>query len=220
MFVETLLEGRVRDEDERQECLGIIAQETDRLSRLVDRILQFAAYAKGRAPIDLQPSDVGEVVTRAVGLFRSRAQKLGAQLVSHVDDDLPPAVIDRDAIVQVVLNLLDNAVKYAGHDGAKIRVSVRAAGARVRIEVEDDGPGVPDRERERVFEEFYRGDDRLSGPVQGTGIGLALCRRIALAHGGRIEALRSKDLGGALFRLTLPDAETAQKRARGGAGET
>lgn len=204
MFVETLLEGRVRDEAERRECLEVIAQETDRMSRLVDRILQFAAYSRGRAPVELADADPVEVVGRAVELFRTHAQKAGAHLELVAASELPAVALDRDAVVQVVLNLLDNAVKYAGQHGARIRVTVRAAGGRVLIEVEDDGPGVPERERERVFEEFYRGDESLDVSVQGTGIGLALCRRIALAHGGRIEALRSRDLGGALFRLSLP----------------
>jgi signal transduction histidine kinase len=111
-------------------------------------------------------------------------------------------------------------VKYAGDNGAKIRVGVRpggpagaAAGRGVVIEVEDDGPGVPEKERELVFEEFYRGDDTLSRRVEGTGIGLAVARRIALAHGGRIEVTRSERLGGACFAVTIPDAETGRRLA-------
>jgi signal transduction histidine kinase len=133
---------------------------------------------------------------------------------------LPESILDRDAILQVLLNLLDNAVKYAGDNGAKIRVGVRpggpggaAAGRGVVIEVEDDGPGVPEKERELVFEEFYRGDDTLSRRVEGTGIGLAVARRIVLAHGGRIDVTRSERLGGAWFAVALPDAETGRRLA-------
>jgi signal transduction histidine kinase len=132
-------------------------------------------------------------------------------------------------------------VKYCGHDGARIRVSVCAyvpaafgnslvdSGIHppadgqelgVRIDVEDDGPGVPKRERELVFEEFYRGDDSLSRRVEGTGIGLALSRRIVLAHGGRVECLRSPTLGGALFRVTLPPAAAGRRLALAGSGGT
>jgi signal transduction histidine kinase len=215
MFVETLREGRVRDEAEAKECLDVIAQETDRLQTLVERMLHFASFARGRAPIELKSADAGEVARRAVVVFRKRAEAAQAALELAVEDPLPESIIDRDALLQVLLNLLDNAVKYAGHDGAKIRVGVRPSGTAggVVIEVEDDGPGVPERERELVFEEFYRGDDTLSRRVEGTGIGLAVARRIALAHGGRIEVVKSQRLGGACFRVTLPEAVVGRRLA-------
>lgn len=210
MFVETLQEGRVRDEAERQECLGIIAQETERLSSLVDRILQFASFSRGKAPIELVPVPVVEAVRRAVKVFEKRAESVGASL--RIEASVGPETqvrADRDALVQVLLNLLDNAVKYGGENGPRIVLSVRVQGRQVRIDVEDDGPGVPERERELVFEEFYRADDLLARRTQGTGIGLALCRRIVLAHGGRIRMLASKRLGGALVRVDLPLLEEA-----------
>ena len=99
---------------------------------------------------------------------------------------------------------------------------MRAAGSRVRFDVEDDGPGVPERERELVFEEFYRGDESLSSRKQGAGIGLALCRRIVLAHGGKIAVTDGPILGGALVAVTLPDAAVGRRLAlaarAGGAG--
>ena len=103
---------------------------------------------------------------------------------------------------------------------ATVLATVRAAGARARIEVEDDGPGVPERERELVFEEFYRGDESLSARKQGAGIGLALCRRIVLAPGGRIEVTRSRSLGGALFVVTLPEADVGRRLALAAQQET
>jgi signal transduction histidine kinase len=220
MFVEMLREGRVRDEAEAKECLDVVAQETERLQSLVERVLQFATFTKGRAPIELKSADTGEVARRAVAVFRKRAEAARAKLELVVEDPLPESILDRDAILQVLLNLLDNAVKYAGDNGAVIRVGVRPAGPAgagagrgVVIEVEDDGPGVPEKERELVFEEFYRGDDTLSRRVEGTGIGLAVARRIALAHGGRIEVTRSERLGGACFAVTLPDADTGRRLA-------
>ena len=161
---------------------------------------------------------------RAVAVFRKRAEAAKATLELSVQEPLPESILDRDAVLQVLLNLLDNAVKYAGHDGAKIRVTVRAAGTaatvagRVVIEVEDDGPGVPEKERDLVFEEFYRGDDTLSRRVEGTGIGLAVSRRIVLAHGGRIDVVRSERLGGACFRVTLPEAGVGRRLALEAAG--
>ncbi len=213
MFVETLQEGRYRDDAERQQYLDIIARETNRLAVLVDRILQFAAFSRGRAPIELQSVDAGIVVRRALEIFRSRAMSADARIDVEIERHLPEVLLDRVAMIQVLLNLLDNAVKYGGDKGVRIRVSVRGVGSRVRFEVEDDGPGVPERERELVFEEFFRGDDSLSSSVQGTGIGLALCRRVALAHGGRIEVTEARTLGGACFELTLPDAAVGRRLA-------
>ncbi len=214
MFVETLREGRVKDEAEVKECLDVVAQETDRLQSLVERVLQFASFTRGRAPIELKSADAGDVARRAVALFQKRAEAAQASIELAVEDPLPESIIDRDAILQVFLNLLDNAVKYAGHNGGKIRVGVRPGGSGgVVIEVEDDGPGVPEKERELVFEEFYRGDETLSRRVEGTGIGLAVARRIVLAHGGRIDVARSERLGGAHFRVLLPGADVGRRLA-------
>ena len=213
MFVETLQEDRVTDPAERRQCLDFIAQETDRLAALVDRILQFAAFSRGRAPIELRSASAAEVVRRALEIFRSRSETAGARIDVDIAADVPEALLDKDALIQVVLNLLDNAVKYGGEGGAVIRVVVRADGPRVRIEIEDDGPGIPERERELVFEEFYRGDDSLSSSVQGAGIGLALCRRIVLAHGGRIQVGVGRTLGGASFAVTLPEAAVGRRIA-------
>jgi two-component system phosphate regulon sensor histidine kinase PhoR len=215
MFVEMLREGRVRDEAEAKECLDVVAQETDRLQSLVERVLQFVSFTKGRAPIELKSADVGDVARRAAVLFQKRAEAARASFELVVADPLPESIVDRDAVLQVFLNLLDNAVKYGGDNGAKIRMSVRpsSGGGGVTIDVEDDGPGVPEKERELVFEEFYRGDDTLSRRVEGTGIGLAVARRIVLVHGGRIECGRSEELGGARFRVKLPAAETGRRLA-------
>ena len=224
MFVETLQEGRVRDPAEAQEYLDVIGRETGRLSTLVDRILQFASFSRGRAPIELRSTDAGDVARRAHRIFEARAAAARAGCALEIDDRLPEALLDRDAMIQVLLNLLDNAVKYGGDKGAtggagaggrgtRIVLAVRGDKGRVRYEVEDDGPGVPERERELVFEEFYRGDESLSSGKQGTGIGLALCRRIVLAHGGSISVERGARWGGARFVVALPEAARGRRLA-------
>jgi len=213
MFVETLQDDRVTDPADRRQCLDFIAQETDRLASLVDRILQFAAFSRGRAPIELCSASAADVAHRSLEIFSSRADAAGAKIDVQIAKDVPETLLDKDAMIQVILNLLDNAVKYGGESGAAIRVLVRGDGPRVRIEIEDDGPGVRERERELVFEEFYRGDDSLSSSVQGAGIGLALCRRIVLAHGGRIQVSQGRTLGGACFAVLLPEAAVGRKLA-------
>ena len=112
--------------------------------------------------------------------------------------------VDRDAMAQVVLNLLHNAVKYTG-DQKRIRVRARRAGRNVAIEVEDNGPGVRPHDRKRIFERFYRADDLLSRRTEGTGLGLAIAKKIVELHGGHIE-LDSRVGEGSTFRVVLPAA--------------
>src|SRR5204863_9275340 len=111
---------------------------------------------------------------------------------------------DRDAMAQVVLNLLHNAVKYTG-DQKRIRLRARRAGRSVAIEVEDNGPGVRQQDRKRIFERFYRADDLLSRKTEGTGLGLAISKKIVEAHGGKIE-LDSQLGDGSVFSILLPAA--------------
>ena len=112
--------------------------------------------------------------------------------------------MDRDAMAQVVLNLLHNAVKYTGPE-KRIRLRARKAGKGVAIEVEDNGPGVRPQDKKRIFERYYRADDLLSRRTEGTGLGLAISKKIVEAHGGRIE-VESRPGEGSTFRVVLPAA--------------
>jgi signal transduction histidine kinase len=211
LFAETLQLGRVRSAQEQREAAGVILQEARRLVHLVENVLFFARAerrANHPAPrvVRLAPR-VEEIVTT----FAPLAAQAGADVVVHAEGD-PAAVVDPEALRQMLLNLLDNAVKY-GPPGQTVIVGIAAAdapgsgpargGARARVWVEDQGPGIPPRDRERVWLPFLRLQRDRDGSTAGSGIGLAVVRELAALHGGRAW-VEGGALGGALFVVELP----------------
>ncbi len=209
MFGEMLQSGRVANDDKRQEYLDIIVSESERLSALIENVLDFAKVERGRAPYELTSGDVGEAVTRAANVYRYRAEREGVELTVEVDPALPAARLDERAIQLAVINLIDNALKYApGSDVIALRTA--REGDAIVVRVTDKGPGVPPEERERIFERFVRGASAKVNaeggkPVRGSGIGLALVMHIAEGHGGRawVEAPPGR---GSTFALSIPIA--------------
>jgi two-component system phosphate regulon sensor histidine kinase PhoR len=189
MFGEMLQSGRVASEAKRQEYLDIIVSESERLSALIENVLDFARVERGRQAYDFAEGDVGEAVSKAAGVYRYRAEREGVELTVDVAPNLPRASIDERAIQLAVINLIDNALKYA--PGSAIAVTARPShdGRGVVVRVSDHGPGVPLEDQARIFERFVRGasarDPGTGRPVRGSGIGLALVKHIAESHGGR-----------------------------------
>jgi two-component system, OmpR family, phosphate regulon sensor histidine kinase PhoR len=199
LFAETLQSGRASGA-EVQECLDLLAKEAERLSVLVERLLDWSRLESGRRPLHRERIELSALLDHVGEVFR--AQQLGASYELTLDENLPTVDVDRDAITQVVLNLLHNAVKYTGKD-KRIRLRARRAGRDVAIEVEDNGPGVRPQDKKRIFEQFYRADDLLSRRTEGTGLGLAIAKRIVEWHGGKIE-VSSRAGEGSTFRVLLP----------------
>lgn len=202
MFVETLQMGRVSGEEEARECLEVIARETQKLTALIDRVLDFSRLEAGKKQFRFEEVDVPALVESALESARPEIEEAGFALEVRVEDGLPTVRADGDAIAEVLVNLLNNAVKYSG---AEKWIAVRAVrrGDEVALEVEDRGLGIPERERKRIFERFYRADDQRVREASGTGLGLALCKQIVEAHGGRIE-VRSQVGVGSTFSAILP----------------
>jgi two-component system phosphate regulon sensor histidine kinase PhoR len=218
MFGEMLQSGRVTSEAKRQEYLDIIVGESERLSSLIENVLDFARVERGRQAYDFEEGSVGEAVSKAVNVYRHRAESEGIGLATEIDPDLPRTRIDDRAIQLAVINLIDNALKYAPGTGV---VTVRVAREQdaVVVRVIDRGPGVSAEDRERIFERFVRGaaarDAGGSRPVRGSGIGLALVKHIAESHGGRawVESGRASGRdpldrdgpAGATFAISIPE---------------
>jgi signal transduction histidine kinase len=203
-FAELLHMGKLRSEDERVRSAGIIDQEARRLTYLVENVLNFSRGEKGTNRISPSPADFDRELAEALELFGplARARKMSIETAFNANAVLP---VDRDALRQVMLNLLDNAVKY-GPSGQTITVGSEVVGERVRVWVEDEGPGIPRDERLRVWEPYVRLNREAETVTGGSGIGLAVVRELVTLHGGRTRA-ESAPGGGARLVIELPLAQ-------------
>jgi len=202
LFTETLLLDRAEGEEERRECLQIIAQESERLSRLVARILDFSRMEAGRRAYHMAPAHIGELVATALAACRSELEARGFRVEVRAPEDLPPVPVDRDALVEVLINLLSNAVKYSA-ERREVVVEARAAGPWLELTVRDRGVGIPRHELARIFEKFYRVESPLTAEVSGSGLGLSLVEYIVRGHGGEVRVDSEVGVGSA-FTVRLP----------------
>jgi two-component system phosphate regulon sensor histidine kinase PhoR len=184
MFSELLQSGRVDSDEKRRQYLQIIVGESERLAALIENVLDFAKVERGRQAYEFTDGQLGEVVTRAVEVCRLRAEREGVDVELDIAQGLPVLRRDERAIEIAVINLVDNALKYAS-SGGRISVSVKRAGDDLEIRVADQGPGIASEDKKRIFERFVRGRVAEGKQVRGSGIGLALVKHIAEAHGGR-----------------------------------
>jgi signal transduction histidine kinase len=210
MYSEMLEKNWVKSQDKLAEYYRNMRQESERLSRLVENVLDFARLQKGRKRYAFRLGSLNDCVGEVVEMMRPYAEQRGFTI--HTDfAPMGHTPFDKDAVTQIVVNLIDNAVKYASGAADKtIAVRTRSEGGFVVIEVEDHGPGVPHRQRKKVFEEFYRFEAKPAdkdptqspAPTTGTGLGLTLVKRFAEAHGGFVQ-IDSARPAGAIFRVAL-----------------
>jgi signal transduction histidine kinase len=200
LFGETLELGRAAGEDERRHALAIIVQEARRLTHLVENVLHVSRAERQMLRVSPKPLALAPLLREIVERFAALAGSAAVRLRVELADDIVVGV-DAGALHQIVINLLDNAVKYGGPGPITLRAAL--IGDRARIEVEDEGPGIPSAERARIWEPFVR--LRPGSAVPGSGIGLAVVRELVAAHGGECRVTATARTG-ARFIVELPDA--------------
>ena len=202
MFAETLLLRGSPDANMREEYLETIVNESERLTRLLNNVLDFSKIEQGTKQYRLAPHSLGSIAQSAVASMQYPLAQQGFELCVDIENDIPLVAADPDAIQQAVLNLLSNAMKYSG-DGPRIDLRVKRVDGKALLWISDRGLGIPSGEQHRIFDKFYRvsGPDRDSIP--GTGLGLTLVQHIANAHGGTV-TVESAPGEGSTFSLTLP----------------
>ena len=186
----------------QQNFLGVILNESDRMTHIVQDLLTLSRFDSGRSELNLRPFDFARAVEEVYSAVLMDAQRHGHQLSLEVEEGLPPITGDRERIVQVMMNVVSNAIKYTPDGG---RISIRAGRRgeeRVWMEVEDNGIGIPAEDRGRIFERFYRVDKARSRQSGGTGLGLSIAKEIVDRHEGEIK-LVDRPGPGLTVRITL-----------------
>jgi Na+/proline symporter/nitrogen-specific signal transduction histidine kinase len=206
-FSEILLADPEVELAERVRFLGIITRETERLTRLINQVLDMAKISSGRADWQMTKLDVREVVADTLARMSQVFKEKGVELVERLPQEpTPPVLADVDRLIQVLLNLLSNALKFSPEGSGRVQVTLRRVGGELRIDVRDNGPGVRREDQPYVFDKFWQAGDTLVAKPPGTGLGLHISRQIVEHFGGRMW-VESEEGAGACFSLTLPLAE-------------
>jgi two-component system phosphate regulon sensor histidine kinase PhoR len=201
-YAETLLGGGLDEKARAAEFVEVIARHADRLRDLIEDLLDLASIEQGEARLRIGPVTVADVVSQAEATLRPSAERRSQTLRAEVPAGLPAVLAHRDRLAQVLINLVDNAIKFTP-DGGRILIGAAAADGRVVLSVSDTGIGIPPGELGRIFERFYRVDRSRDRKEGGTGLGLAIAKHLTQAMGGTIEA-ESAPGAGTTFRITLP----------------
>ena len=208
LFAETLELGRVPTEEKAKQYYRVINKESQRLTQLINNILDFSRIEAGRKEYRFAPTNVGRIVSEVLEAYRFQIEQQGFELSVDVEPGLPDVEADSEALGQALLNLVNNAIKYS-RETRSLVLAVRGASDKVLISVTDRGIGVPKAEQRKIFEKFYRGEASLVHETKGSGLGLSLVEHIMEAHGGSVE-IESAPGKGSTFTLVLP---RTQKKA-------
>jgi signal transduction histidine kinase len=216
LFAETLEMGRVANEEKRQEYLHAITKESERLSHLINNILNFSQIEADRKLYSMSPQLVDEIVAEAAETLQYHLQRHEMQMDLQIEEDLPPVSCDRDAIGQVLYNLISNAVKYSS-EGSTITLRAFQDAGWVTIQVADEGIGISNEYREKIFQQFFRLEkDPMVQKTGGSGLGLTVVKHIVQAHHGQI-SVDSQPGQGSTFTVKLPVMQSATAKTRASA---
>jgi len=203
MYIEMLEQGIARDHEREQEYFRILGSESSRLSRLINNVLEYSKLEKKQVHLDLQRGTLQEVIQEVKEVMQEKLVQEGFDLQVE-REEVPPFKYDREAMIQVLINLIDNSMKFGRSSPTRrITIKVWPEGDTVRISVSDTGPGIPGSGLKKIFEDFYRVDSDLTRTTGGTGIGLALVKKLVTAMGGAVTA-KNNDGPGCTITITMP----------------
>lgn len=202
VLVDTLLEGHYRDQQQVTDYLQLISKENGRLSRLIDNFLTFSRMERNKQAFQIRPTSPAVIARSAAEAVRTKFDRPKCHFETDIPDGLPDVMADPDAMVTVLVNLLDNAYKYS-RDDKHIALRVTSESQAVHFVVSDNGVGIPRRALKRIFKRFYQVDRTLSRRAEGCGLGLSIAKFIVDAHAGVIR-VESKPGHGSTFTVTLP----------------
>ena len=217
LYAETLELGRITTQEKKQEYYRIIRKESERLTALINNILDFSRIEAGGKEYEFRETDIAELVHNTLDSYRYQIEQQGFAFEESIDSTLPRVYVDREAIARALVNLVNNALKYSAHEKF-LGVKLYRENGTLKLEVVDRGIGITGREQSKIFEKFYRTGDPLVHNTKGSGLGLSLVRHITHAHGGEI-AVESTPGKGSKFTLSLPLASTSQQPAYGAASQ-
>ncbi len=204
LYAETLELGRITTQEKKQQYYRIIRKESERLTALINNILDFSRIEAGRKEYEFRETDIAELVRNTLDSYRYQIEQQGFEFEENIDSDLPAVPVDREAIARALVNLVNNALKYST-DEKFLGVKLYGENGVLKLEVLDHGIGIARRDQSKIFEKFYRTGDPLVHNTKGSGLGLSLVRHITQAHGGEI-AVESTPGKGSKFTLSLPVA--------------
>jgi signal transduction histidine kinase len=214
LYAETLELGRLPSRDKQHEYYEIIRKESERLTALINNILDFSRIEAGRKEYEFRETNLADLVRGTLESYRFQIEQNGFKFEQKIEDTLPPVKVDREAIARSLLNLVNNAVKYSSDD-KYLGVSLYRTNGSVKLQVADHGIGIAPTEQHKIFEKFYRVGDPLVHNTKGSGLGLSLVRHIVHAHGGDV-AVDSTPGKGSTFTITLPVEKVAvESEAKG-----
>jgi two-component system phosphate regulon sensor histidine kinase PhoR len=200
--VEMLIDGEAADGEAKREFYNVIYEETDRLNRLIDNLLNISRMELGTVVVNRTPTRLKKLIEDSLSAVESQIAKKGIQLNIDLPDRLPAVEVDKDMMNVVLVNILGNAVKYTPANG-RISVSSTSTVEEILVHVSDTGIGIADEDLPRIFDKFFRCGGKPNADVPGSGLGLCIARQIMRLHGGDVRV--SSRLGeGAQFTLAIP----------------
>ena len=200
-YAETLLDGAMEDRETLRNFLSIIDKHANRMTALIEDLLTLSMLESHQMPLKLEAVEIKGLINGVIQGFEKNARDKGLKLTGEIQEGLPKVTADKVRLEQVIVNLVDNAIKYTNQ--GEVRVIARGENSHLRVDVEDTGIGIPDKDLPRIFERFYRGDKGRSREIGGPGLGLAIVKHIIQAHNGKIWVTSAPGKGTA-FSFVIP----------------